>query len=106
MGNPSTPDRAPRGADDLPSVHDTPASACPACGTPRDCAVGDTAPRPGDLSICSHCAAVNTFDPELRLRPTTESELAALSFEQRAVIARMRVELCALPSYRRPPRSG
>jgi hypothetical protein len=44
-----------------------------------DCASGEgVVPRPGDLTVCMYCAAINSFNDDMTVRPTTDEELAAL----------------------------
>jgi hypothetical protein len=59
----------------------TPRGRCPACGEAIDRAShieGESAPSPGDVSICIRCAAVNLFDDDLSPRVPTAAELARL----------------------------
>ena len=55
---------------------------CPQCGTKHWLASESSTyehkpPRPGDLSVCVHCAAVLVFEPDMRLRPCTLGERVA-----------------------------
>ncbi len=53
-------------------------SRCHACGGSHDRASGfehSRQPRPGDVTVCMACAAINVFDEHLCLRAPTPEEL-------------------------------
>ena len=59
----------------------TPRSPCPDCGAGLDRATETrpgAVPRPGDVSICMHCNAVNVFAEDLTVRRPTAAEAAGL----------------------------
>lgn len=53
------------------TTHTTPTAACPACGYETDRAsnagTDSDQPKPGDISLCFRCGAINTFTPGLGL---------------------------------------
>lgn len=56
----------------------TPKSFCPACGYMVDTATMITSagrPKPGDVSLCMRCGAVNLFAADLTIREPTEDEM-------------------------------
>ena len=70
---------------------------CPACGCVHDAVTstnGEYGPRPGDVSICSQCGAINVFDEKLVLRLVPDAECATKEMvharELRDRIRRMR----------------
>jgi hypothetical protein len=58
--------------------YEVPASRCPGCGLPLDCATGHATPEPGDLSVCLECGLPCRFDHALTLVTLTDAELGAL----------------------------
>jgi len=58
---------------------------CPVCGFEYDCSgcldVADAIPAPGDLTICSECAAVLVFGDNLVTRVATEQDRAGADEE-------------------------
>lgn len=60
-----------------------PSSRCPNCRSVSDCASPMFSkqvhrPRPGDFSLCAHCATLLVFDENLKLREPTEKETASI----------------------------
>lgn len=67
----------------MDDVFHVPPGTCPTCGHTHDRAtlavngsLDDTAPRPGDLSICATCLSVNVFQDGGALRPARVEEIA------------------------------
>ena len=68
-------------------------SNCPVCLKQFDAATspfGDSAPTPGDLTVCIYCASFLIFEQDLRLRLMTEQEIGELPDEARIQIMRVR----------------
>jgi hypothetical protein len=64
-------------------------SSCPWCGAKLDCATGfNKRPSPGDLSVCIQCAQANVFKEDLTLRKMTVEEIASLSPQEAAQLAK------------------
>jgi hypothetical protein len=49
-------------------------SACPACGKMVDVAMGTTAPKKDDISLCINCGGIAKFAEDLSLIPLNEKE--------------------------------
>lgn len=69
---------------------------CPACGHLLDGAIAvhlvDAMPQPGDVTVCSHCAAWLVFMPAtgsvgLALRYPTDDELRVMLADDRMALA-------------------
>jgi len=75
--------------------------SCPKCGKVMDAAtsaINDAAPpRAGDISICLYCRNVAEFTADLKLRTLTDSDIAKLKPEHRAIIALTQIQLEELP---------
>lgn len=71
-----------------------PQAACPLCQVALRCATNvedkldATAPRPGDLTVCIHCAAILRFDDELIPVRLAAADLAALDADTSTVLLR------------------
>lgn len=52
-----------------------PVSLCPHCGKKIDGATGDRVPRPGDVSICLACLALNVFTEKLTIEKISDELL-------------------------------
>lgn len=66
---------------------------CPACKRVHDRSTAvqhDCAPKAGDLTICSRCAAYLRFGEGLELLPLSAAEWAALDVEIRIEMRRVR----------------
>lgn len=50
---------------------------CPGCGEFLGGAMGPQQPKPGDYSVCAHCALILRFKEDLTLRAATDEELLA-----------------------------
>jgi len=61
---------------------DTPPGLCPECGRllrhASDMNGTGHRPKPGDLSLCFNCGAINEFDVGLGLRPPSQETLDKL----------------------------
>jgi hypothetical protein len=69
-----------------------PKQRCAACGYRMDKsteAFGDAAPKPGDVSICLACGAVQVFTADLTLRNPTRDEHEKFSRDQRIIDVQM-----------------
>ena len=70
----------------------TPKSPCPICGYVMDAATmvnGSAGPKPGDVSICMRCGAVNLFGEDLTIRaPTADEKTAIMASENWRLIQR------------------
>lgn len=65
---------------------------CPVCGATLNAASGiehEETPRPGDATVCVHCAAILLFDDDLRLRKPTKAERPRLIMD-RTLLATIR----------------
>ena len=80
-------------AEPIPSQH------CPLCGKEVGYATSVFGPRqvkPGDISICGHCAGVTVLDDSLMQREATDQNLRELSTETLVQILRARDGLLAM----------
>lgn len=72
-----------------------PSSLCPTCGNELNAAsstTGTRSPRPGDISVCIHCGAFLSYQPDITLKLLTEEELVEISAEDpEAIITLNRV---------------
>lgn len=60
----------------------TPEDHCLSCGEQSDCvrAIGhNTAPRPGDFTICRYCGHLMAFAPDLKRRELTDEETVRIA---------------------------
>ena len=73
-------------------MHQTTESRC-TCGELLDCAMdvldGETAPSPGDYSVCARCGQILLFDEDLHARPITTFEMSEVEPEERATLDEM-----------------
>jgi hypothetical protein len=70
----------------------TPDYVCPACGHHLSACtdpIGETVPKPGDLSVCVNCAIFLVLREDLTARQLTNAELIVLAPECRALLERM-----------------
>lgn len=78
-------------AEHAPMSHRIRESACIACGALLDGwtdVVADAHPKPGDLSLCLQCGALNVYDDALALRAPTHLEAALADADERVRRAR------------------
>jgi hypothetical protein len=68
---------------------------CPKCGYRMDkvlrCAVHERKPQPGDVALCSKCAAILAFTDDLGLRCANAQELDDLNFDPTIIAAQMTI---------------
>lgn len=72
------------------TTHTTPAALCPYCKAEHDRAsniVGEGAPAPGDLTVCSKCGNPLKYGPALELCPLTVADCDALTPEEGGAVA-------------------
>ena len=82
-------------------THHLASYTCPKCGKVMDAATSvlhdPTQPKAGDISICLYCRNVAEFTADLTLRTLTNSDIAKLKPEHRAIIALTQIQLEELP---------
>lgn len=69
-----------------------PVATCPHCGYRMDMATeayGDTAPKPGDISLCAKCGVLAVFDEQMRQRAPTPAEALAFNADPRVIRAQI-----------------
>ena len=69
--------------------YETPTQVCPNCEAvicEAFLVQGDRSPQPGDICVCAYCAAVCSFDSELRLRVLSPEEIALLPDETKLTL--------------------
>ena len=78
---------------DLVNTHVTPPSPCPRCNHEFDRATGVTdkeKPEPGDLSVCSRCAAFLQFNDDMTIALFPDEKLFDISDGARLMLTRAR----------------
>ena len=82
---------------------------CPVCGTPLPLASaiqGDHEPKPGDLSLCIHCAAYLEMDDDLNLKVFPTEQLLELPDETRMLLTRARLAIKVVHDHADVPKPG
>ncbi len=73
----------------------TMSAICPKCGYSMDKVLSDAArerkPQPGDMALCSKCAAILAFTDDLGLRCANAQELDDLNFDVTIIAAQMEI---------------
>lgn len=65
-------------------------NACPTCGKILDTATGansESAPKPGDVSVCGYCTEFLRFDENMRHCKLTDDEWVDLPLQHRKALA-------------------
>lgn len=75
-----------------------PECRCPHCDHKLDAATsveGESAPGPGDVTVCFYCTAFLVFGDALTLRLMTTDEIGELDAEVRGLLVRLRKQINA-----------
>jgi DNA-directed RNA polymerase subunit M/transcription elongation factor TFIIS len=70
-------------------VHSHAETKCPNCGTILNASEevsSDTAPGPGDLTVCNYCGVAMIFNKDMTVRMLTDGEFAVLDVETKQAI--------------------
>jgi hypothetical protein len=97
--------------DLLTDVARTPPSACPYCDhvlnavtTVKLGDIGRVAiPKPGDFTVCLHCAQLLAFDDRLNVRKPTDDDMARLRADEALFLKMEFMAFVARSMDRRPP---
>jgi hypothetical protein len=79
---------------------------CPYCGPTAEALLGPGRPTPGGLAMCAQCRVFLIFTESLTQRVLSNQEWAALPFDQRERLTRLRDSwTLRRPAVHRPPTS-
>lgn len=82
---------------------------CPVCDHQLPLAAGidhNRAPKPGDVTLCIHCAAYLEFDADLNLKVFPDEQLLDLPDETRLLLTRARVAIKVVHDHAGDPQPG
>lgn len=86
----------------MTTTTEVPGSTCPGCQRLHSYVTGvtGTVPKPLDHTVCCFCGALLTFREDMQLRRTTQAELNALPWADRALLDRLQKKIRASDALR------